>query len=62
MSSYKIADIIVELNAMIDEKSPLPNKFKTQLEQIIGQLEQIPETTREHLVEHGDSIALHHDD
>ena len=59
---YKtVDDVISDLNAMIVE-APLPNKAKSQLADIVGNLEQIPKTVRTHLIEKGDSIGLHHDD
>ncbi|MAH45821.1 hypothetical protein CMI37_08315 [Candidatus Pacearchaeota archaeon] len=62
MSSYKtISGVISDINVMIAE-SPLPNKVKYQLTNIVKDLEQLPEVVREHLVEKGDSIGLHHDD
>ena len=62
VGQYKtIGDVISDLNAMIVE-APLPNKEKCQLEDVSAQLEQLPETVREHIVDKGDSIALHHDD
>jgi len=56
-----VSDVISDLNIMIVE-APLPNKEKCQLADIVAQLEQITETVREHIVEKGDSIGLHHDD
>lgn len=62
MKQYKtIDDVISDLNLMIVE-APLPNKEKRQLEDVAVQLEQLSETVREHIVDKGDSIALHHDD
>mgnify|MGYP004457550177 FL=1 len=62
MKQYKtVSDVISDLNIMIVE-APLPNKEKCQLADIVAQLEQITETVREHIVEKGDSIGLHHDD
>jgi len=62
MKQYKtIDDVISDLNLMITE-APLPNKEKRQLADIVRQLEQVTETVREHIVDKGDSIALHHDD
>jgi len=62
MSRYKtISEVVSDLNVMIVE-APLPTKTKSKLEDIVGELEQLPETIRTHLVEQGDSIALHHDD
>ena len=62
MSGYKtISDVVSDLNVMITE-APLPNKIKCELADIVGELEQLPATVRTHLVDKGDSIALHHDD
>ena len=62
MSSYtKVSDVVTELNTII-EVAPIPEKIRGQLVSVVEQLDQIPETVREHLVEKGDSIALHHDD
>ena len=62
MSTYKtISDVVGDLNVMIVE-APLPTKIKSELSDIVGELEQLPEAIRTHLVEKGDSIALHHDD
>ena len=62
MSNYKtVSDVISDLNVMITA-APLPNKTKCQLADIVGELEQLPETLRDHLIDKGDSIALHHDD
>ena len=62
MGQYKtVSDVISDLNVMIAE-SPLPTKVVAQLADIVGKLEQLPEAVRTHLIEKGDSIALHHDD
>ncbi len=62
MSSYKtISDVVSDLNVMVLE-APLPEKERAQLAEIAEQLLQIPETIKEHLVNKGDSVALHHDD
>ena len=62
VGKYKtIGDVISDLNVMIAE-APLPNKERGQLADIVGKLEQLPEAVRTHLIEKGDSIALHHDD
>jgi len=62
MSNYtKVGDVVTELN-MIIEVAPIPEKIRGQLVSVVEQLGEIPETIREHLVEKGDSIALHHDD
>ena len=59
---YKtVDDVISDLNAMIVE-APLPNKAKSQLAEIVYQLDQITEPVKEILTTKGDSIALHHDD
>jgi hypothetical protein len=59
---YKtVSDVISDLNVMVQE-APLPKKVKCQLADIVGELEEIPESTRQHIVEKGDCIALHHDD
>ena len=62
IGQYKtVNDVISDLNVMITE-SPLPTKVVSQLADIVGELEQLPETIKTHLVNKGDSIALHHDD
>ena len=62
MSDYtKVSDVVRELNAIV-KVAPIPEKIRDQLVSVVEQLDQIPETIREHLVEKGDSIALHHDD
>tara|TARA_Y100000310_G_scaffold343876_1_gene453637 strand:+ start:2474 stop:2671 length:198 start_codon:yes stop_codon:yes gene_type:complete len=62
IGQYKsIDDVISDLNVMITE-APLPNKERCQLADIVGQLEGIPNSTRQHIAEKGDCIALHHDD
>jgi hypothetical protein len=62
IGQYKtVSDVVSDLNVMIVE-APLPTKIKSQLANIVGELEQLPETLRDHLIDKGDSIALHHDD
>ena len=62
MSSYKtISDVVSDLNVMVLE-APLPEKERAQLADIAEQLLPIPETIKAHLVNKGDSVALHHDD
>jgi hypothetical protein len=62
IGQYKtVSDVVSDLNVMIVE-APLPTKIKSQLANIVGELEQLPETLRDHLIDKGDSVALHHDD